>query len=275
MTHAGLRGDTSAYASVLTNSTRQPMTSSPNQLIISNYSIRRDSAGRYCLNDVHKAAGGEKRHQPSDWLRLQQTQELIAELASQKIPGILGIESKQGLGTFVAKELVYGYAMWISAAFNLKVIQAYDAMAGWARPPTAMSRLELLRLATQAEEEREALESEVKELTPKAEALDRIATASNGSFSLRDAAKTLQIGERRLMLWLASKSAIYRHANGGWQAYAAALKGGYLEQKIVEGLGANGAPWQRVQIRVTARGLARMSKALTAEGVIGYGLVGA
>lgn len=28
--------------------------------------IRQDSAGRYCLNDLQRAAGGEKRHQPSD-----------------------------------------------------------------------------------------------------------------------------------------------------------------------------------------------------------------
>lgn len=81
--------------------------------------MRTDAEGRYCLNDLHRASGGEKRHQPSDWLRGKQTQELVAELEAGGIPQIRGIESKQGLGTFVVKELVYAYAMWISPAFHL------------------------------------------------------------------------------------------------------------------------------------------------------------
>lgn len=36
--------------------------------------IRQDDHGRFCLNDLHQAGSGEKRHQPSDWLRMDQTQ---------------------------------------------------------------------------------------------------------------------------------------------------------------------------------------------------------
>lgn len=127
-----------------------------NQLIISNTSIKQDTAGRYSLNDLHKASGGKKRHQPSDWLRLEQTNELIAEILKPEITGIKTSEilsaqnrevkdpaqkqapviSKSGRygGTYVCKELVYSYAMWISAAFSLKVIRAYDALVSSVLP---------------------------------------------------------------------------------------------------------------------------------------------
>ena len=93
--------------------------------------IRTDADGRYCLNDLHKASGGEKRHGPSYWLANAQTQALIDELQGPTgIPACPVTTLNDGLnnGTYVAKELVYAYAMWISPAFHLQVIRAYDAM---------------------------------------------------------------------------------------------------------------------------------------------------
>ena len=87
--------------------------------------VKQDLDGRYCLNNLHKAAGGEARHKPSNWLQQRSTQELVDEVS---IAGIPAIYKKQGLGTFVVKELVYAYAMWISPAFSLKVIRAYDTL---------------------------------------------------------------------------------------------------------------------------------------------------
>lgn len=37
--------------------------------------------GLYSLNDLHKAAGGHERHKPSNFLRLDTTQELIEEIS--------------------------------------------------------------------------------------------------------------------------------------------------------------------------------------------------
>ena len=81
---------------------------------------------RYCLNDLHRAAGGERRHEPTLWRNLQQTGELVQLLSDTGIP-VSVIKGGAGQGTFVCKELVYSYAMWISPEFNLKVIRTFDA----------------------------------------------------------------------------------------------------------------------------------------------------
>ena len=108
-------------------------------LIIANTQIRQDAAGRYCLNDLHQASGGHGRHKPGNWLRLDQVRELIVEiekpdeseealLRSEQRSAIVTLQGGFEQGTDVVKELVYAYAMWISAAFHLHVIRAYDAM---------------------------------------------------------------------------------------------------------------------------------------------------
>ena len=82
----------------------------------------------YCLNDLHKASGGEKKNVPNEWLRLKQTNDLVQELTATGITVPVEIVKGRGQGTYVCKELVYSYAMWISPKFNLEVIRAYDAL---------------------------------------------------------------------------------------------------------------------------------------------------
>ncbi|MCT7006160.1 P22AR C-terminal domain-containing protein [Salmonella enterica] len=100
-----------------------------NQIIISDISIRQDSEGRYSLNDLHKAAGGEDKIKPAFWLRLDQVKEMV-ELLKVQICTFSPIRTTRGCKgcTYVCKELVYAYATWISAEFFLKVIRAYDAL---------------------------------------------------------------------------------------------------------------------------------------------------
>ena len=88
---------------------------------VANISIRQ-FGDLYSLNDLHKASGGQDKHSPRRWLQNKQTADLIAEI---EIDGISSIQKKQGLGTFVSKELVVHYGMWISPAFSLKVIRAF------------------------------------------------------------------------------------------------------------------------------------------------------
>jgi len=233
-------------------------------LQIANVGIKQDDHGRYCLNDLHRAAGGEKKHQPSDWLRTQQAVELIKEV---EIPGNPGIESKQGLGTFVCKELVYAYAMWISPAFHLKVIRTFDAVATNTLPvnPAQMSRMQLLQLAMQAEEERIALEHKVDQLAPRAAIADRIAIAG-GLYNLTHAAKVIGVPPRTFNNQLHAMGWIYRMGvKGSWTGSAPKVKAGYLEHKIHSFEHSDGTPDTSPQVFITAKGMHKLASVFNVE----------
>lgn len=140
--------------------------------------------------------------------------------------------------------------------------------------PANLSRLQLIELAMQAEQERlalevkaTALEEKVAEQAPKVQALDRIATYSDGSFCIRDAAKNLQIQEKRLRQWLSENNWIYRRPMGaGWLAYSDKLKAGVLEHKITTGTKADGSSWTDTQVRVTAKGIAKLALVVPPDG---------
>ena len=121
----------------MSNLTQNLVNPNAQPLVIGNFSIRQDEDGRYCLNDLHKASGGNKKHQPAYFVRNQQTKDLI-EIIEGENDDLQICRSKQAVnsirgkgleqGTYAVKELVYSYAMWISAKFHLQVIRAYDAM---------------------------------------------------------------------------------------------------------------------------------------------------
>ncbi len=112
----------------------------------------REINGLYSLADLHKASGGQNKHRPSLWLRNQQAIDFIEELTKAQICALeqnqeLSAQAKQALlddenslrenvikvvnggkhgsGTYVCKELVVHYGMWISPEFSIKVIQTF------------------------------------------------------------------------------------------------------------------------------------------------------
>ncbi len=115
-----------------------------NLMVIDDIEVRRDAYGRYSLNDLHRAAvasgANARTKEPGKFLSSQQITELVQELIDTQNLGVgsfnettqnLGskpvskIEGRNG-GTYVCKELVYAYAMWISPSFHLKVIRTFD-----------------------------------------------------------------------------------------------------------------------------------------------------
>lgn len=80
--------------------------------------------GLYSLNDLHKAAGGEDKHSPNRFMRLDTTQKLADEISKTPEVAFKVVRGRYA-STYVCRELVIAYAAWISAAFHLKVIRVF------------------------------------------------------------------------------------------------------------------------------------------------------
>ncbi|MDD0822960.1 P22AR C-terminal domain-containing protein [Mannheimia sp. AT1] len=83
----------------------------------------------FSLNDLHQLSGNGKSHQPSNFTRLDTTQDLVAEIQKDS-PAIIPIKALRGTqgGTFACEEIALAYAMWISPKFHLVVLRAFIAM---------------------------------------------------------------------------------------------------------------------------------------------------
>ena len=103
----------------------------------------------------------------------------------------------------------------------------------------------------------------VIELTPKAEAFDRLATATEGAMNLTNAAKHLQMQPRSFNQFLFANGWIYKRTVGSaWIAYQDKLQRGYLEHKAHPVTQPDGTEKIYPQVLVTAKGLAKLSTML-------------
>jgi len=106
----------------------------PSSITIGDITIHQSENGLYLLTDLWKASGGAKKDQPNRWRLLNSTQEYIKFLGTktgsvEKSSYFLTIQGKDNQGTYVCRQLVYSYAMWISPAFHDLVIDTFDSLA--------------------------------------------------------------------------------------------------------------------------------------------------
>jgi Rha family phage regulatory protein len=109
-----------------------------------------------------------------------------------------------------------------------------------------------------------ALESRNAELAPKANALDRIATA-RGSLCITDAAKALQIPPRTLFDYLQRKRWIFRRHGTSWLGYSDKSQAGLVEHKVTTLERPDGNDKVTEQVRITPKGLAKLAEAFSLE----------
>ena len=134
-----------------------------------------------------------------------------------------------------------------------------EAQQNKPQQPPELSRLEILQIALQAEQQNIALQQQVHLLEPKAQALEVIANTDN-TYTIRDCAKTIGIGERKLVQLLLDKGWVYRDSSDRLQPYSQKCDQKVFinrPSKVIK----NSAGEEHVylQMRVTAYGLTRIT----------------
>lgn len=153
--------------------------------------------------------------------------------------------------------LLLGY----SATLRRKVLARLRELEGiLADPAKALTDPTVLRtILLQNVEKVIALEAEVSQLRPAQEALERIATA-DGSLSITEAAKALQLRPKDLFQWLRQNGWIYRRPGAGHDlGYQSKTTAGLLEHKVTTVLRADGSEKVTEQVRITPKGLTKLA----------------
>lgn len=102
-----------------------------------------------------------------------------------------------------------------------------------------------------------ALEETVKEIQPKADALDRIA-GTNGLACMTDAAKVLGVKRKDLITYLHAHRWIYRRGSK-WVGHEDKTRQGLLDHKYHQVIGSDGYERQEPTVYVTPKGVSKLS----------------
>lgn len=149
-------------------------------------------------------------------------------------------------------------------AFKKKLVSAFFEMRKrlQAQQPDLNNPAQLRVLLLDYSEKVLALEADLSEAKPKVAAYERIALADK-SLCITDAAKTLQMRPKDLFAWLQRHKWIYRRAGvAHWIGYQDKIQQGLLEHKVTEITRSDGRSDIHEQVRVTPKGLAKVSELL-------------
>lgn len=106
-----------------------------NTITLFNKTIRQDENGRYCLNDLHKAAMANGQatdsHKPAKFLRNENAKAFVEalDLEGQNCPSIQTIKGRGITGTYATELVALRYAGWISPKVEVEVYKTFQKVA--------------------------------------------------------------------------------------------------------------------------------------------------
>lgn len=161
----------------------------------------------------------------------------------------------------------YSYELQAKVFDRMTELEAASAAAGPALPnftdpaAAAIAWAEEFKAKRALQLENAAQAQALEVAAPKAQALDRIATPTDGAVCLRVAAKLLQIPERQFMQFANAEGFIFRHHYSSiWQGYSDKVKAGMVELKLTRVEREDGTTKVVEQVLLTRKGIAKLGE---------------
>lgn len=137
--------------------------------------------------------------------------------------------------------------------FKKRLVKAFYELTMARQVPQNLSKMEILQMAMESEQEKLALKHEVEELMPKAVFHDKV-VASEDAVSVGEAAKIIGTGRNRLLSFLRQQKWVTRRN----EPYQAKIESGYMDVKLGKWEHPEQGLQRSVTPLVTGRGLAEL-----------------
>ena len=166
-------------------------------------------------------------------------------------------------------DLMTGYNRNLRIRINRRWAELEQQIAA---PVVALPQdyLSALKALVTSEEAKERANAEIKQLQPKAAALDAI-SHSKGSTGIRETAKAVGMGQNEFVAWCTnpdkpmSARFMYRDHSGALNAYSHRIDQGFVTQKLSCFIGGDGRDRTAPKVRFTPSGVTQIAKLLQQE----------
>ncbi|OLN29855.1 KilA protein [Desulfovibrio sp. DV] len=103
-----------------------PFKTLPAKFLIGDKLVATNADGLISLTDLWKAAGGELKDRPKNWIRSAGPRDFINHLAAKSGgPKTALIHVKHGVGTFAHWQIALAYAKWLSPELHMQVNEVF------------------------------------------------------------------------------------------------------------------------------------------------------
>lgn len=166
-------------------------------------------------------------------------------------------------------DLMTGYNRNLRIRINRRWAELEQQIAA---PVVALPQdyLSALKALVMSEEAKERANAEIKQLQPKAAALDAI-SHSKGSTGIHETAKAVGMGQNEFVAWCTnpdkpmSARFMYRDHSGALNAYSHRIDQGFVTQKLSCFIGGDGRDRTAPKVRFTPLGVTQIAKLLQQE----------